>query len=509
MKKSTTAFLVISLFVFSFALNLYNNGFDYHLHSDEPKKVTFIRVGSQDFMHPTFMLKLSKVIKKITRIDDEQQIAVAGRTVSAFMGACIVLATFFLALNLLPPAFALLASISVSVSPILVIHAHYLKEDVYCTAPLLFSVLFLIKAIETKKYTYLTLFGLFYGIALSSQYKSALFLVILLAVPFVDKNLPKNWYAKRLAGSLAISILTFLIINYNIFIDTANAYKGLAHEIEHIQTGHSIRFHPADYLFLFHFERSLIPGMTIAATALCTLGVFISIYRWNRSILLERVLLLCIFLFYFAHEISPLKPAPDFMRYMIPIVPMLLILGWIGIVRIYRLVYPSAGKPLGYALLLAATSALCLAPAYQTVNIVANLVDDTRLAANDFINNTGKGYVYETYGLPRFFDKEFIESAADVDIAKARGNGICLVVASSMEYDRYYYGLRSKDQNETVYRRHQAYEELFQYPYVEISPKYETFAFSNPTIRIVDICAGERDQPTSASALKATSPTRR
>ena len=38
-----------------------------------------------------------------------------------------------------------------------------------------------------------------------------------------------------------------------------------------------------------------------------------------------------------------------------------------------------------------------------------------------------------------------------------------------------------------VYERHEKYEELFAYPTVEIKPAYHSFAFSNPTIRIVDI----------------------
>ncbi|OIQ49973.1 hypothetical protein BerOc1_01902 [Pseudodesulfovibrio hydrargyri] len=500
MNKTTTVFLVISLFIFSLALNLYNNDFDYHLHRDEPKKVRFIKIGTQDFMHPTFMLKLSKAIKKITKCDNEQELAVTGRTVSAFMGACIVLAAFFIARTLLPVSFALPASLSVSVSPILVVHSHYLKEDVYFTAPFLFSLVFLIKAVETKKGLPAMLFGLSYGLALSSQYKSALFLIVLLLIPFIDRSIQKSWYAKKIAASLAISAMTFLVINYNIFINAAKAYKGISHEMAHIQTGHSIHFYPWDFMFLFHFKNSLTPGMTLAATAICTLGLLVSMYGWNRSSLMEKLLLLCIIIFYAAHEISPLKPAPDFMRYMIPIVPMLIIMGWLGIERAYRLLSPSTGTLPGYALLLVAAFFLCLIPAYESARLVANLVDDTRLVASEYIKRLDGGYVYETYALPRYDDEEFIESAADIDITEARNNGICHIVTSSMEYDRYYYGLQcDKDRNEAVYRRHRAYERLFRYPYVEIHPKYKTFAFSNPTIRIIDICAGESDEPASAS----------
>ena len=491
MKHSTTTAIVILLFIFSFSLNLYNNGFDYHFHRDEPKKVKFINIGTQDFMHPTLMLKVSKIIKKITKEENQQQIAVAGRNVSAFMGACIVVAGFLIAQGLLSVPFALLACLSISVSPILVIHVHYLKEDVYFTAPLLFSIFFLIKLLETNKRAYCLAFGLCYGLALSSQYKAAIFLIILLLVPFADKTIRKSLYAKEMAGSLVIAFVTFSVINYNMYLKTATAYQGLSHEINHIRTGHSIHFRPWDDLFLFHFKNSLIPGLTVAATVIATLGFLISLYRWKKSSLLEKALLLSVTVFYLAHEISPLKPAPDFMRYMIPIAPMLLIFGWLGVERMYRRLRASSGKPAGYALLAVAVVSLLLFPAFDSANIVANLVDDTRIAASSYIAGLDGRYVYEAYALPRYNGKEFTESVADINIDEAALAGICNVVMSSMEYDRYYYGLKCTDQNESVYKRHQAYERLFRYPYVEIKPKYKTFAFSNPTIRIADICADE------------------
>ncbi|MGE4421445.1 MAG: ArnT family glycosyltransferase [Pseudodesulfovibrio sp.] len=493
MKITTSALLVMALFAFSFAVNLYNNGFDYRLHIDEHKKVRFIKDGSQDFMHPTFMLKLSKVIKKITRQDSEQRLAVSGRSVSAFMGACIVIAVFFLSRQMLTTPFALSAALSVAVSPIIVIHSHYLKEDVYFAAALLFSLLFFIKTLETGKRSNVALFGLFFGLALSSQYKSALMLIIFPIIPFVDKKIEKKDYAKELAAALSISVVTFLVVNYNIFIDAANAYKGLSHEITHIQTGHSIHIYPLGQLFLFHYKYSLIPGITLAATVICTMGYCLSLYGWKRAAVPEKTLLLCITAYYFAHEISPLKPAPDFMRYMIPIAPMLIIVGWLGIERTYHFLRRSGRRLSGYALLCVAALCLLVLPAYDSANLVANLVDDTRMTAARYLRGVTGGYLYETYGLPRLYDAEYVKSAADIDLDAARRDGICHVVASSMEYDKYYYGSRIKGQDAAVYGRHAAYERLFRYPYVEIRPKYKTYAFSNPTIRIVDICAGERE----------------
>ena len=65
--------------------------------------------------------------------------------------------------------------------------------------------------------------------------------------------------------------------------------------------------------------------------------------------------------------------------------------------------------------------------------------------------------------------------------------GVTHVVASSFAYERYYRGAELPGQADYIYRGHAQYEQLFSLPYVEIRPQYMSFAFSNPTIRIVDI----------------------
>jgi hypothetical protein len=35
------------------------------------------------------------------------------------------------------------------------------------------------------------------------------------------------------------------------------------------------------------------------------------------------------------------------------------------------------------------------------------------------------------------------------------------------------------------------YLSLFEYPYVEIQPVYESFAYSNPTLRVINLCQNQ------------------
>jgi hypothetical protein len=82
---------------------------------------------------------------------------------------------------------------------------------------------------------------------------------------------------------------------------------------------------------------------------------------------------------------------------------------------------------------------------------------------------------------------------ADYNLQKLRSFKVKYLVASSFLYERYEYGAQLSDQKQKVYRRHNAYKELFLHPYIEIKPVYKSFAFSNPTIRIIDISENSTD----------------
>lgn len=49
---------VVAIFALSLTLTWTNNNFPLGYHFDEPKKVTFIITGEQDFHHPILMLEL-------------------------------------------------------------------------------------------------------------------------------------------------------------------------------------------------------------------------------------------------------------------------------------------------------------------------------------------------------------------------------------------------------------------------------------------------------------------
>ena len=139
-RASTIATLTV-IAAASLALGLWNNDFPLGYHPDEVKKVGFIATGTQDFHLPILLLQLTRAANAFARLEGGQEIVELGRAVSAVAGACIVVLSFLLARQILPPLGSLLVAALTAVSPILVVHAHYLKEDMVFTACALAALL--------------------------------------------------------------------------------------------------------------------------------------------------------------------------------------------------------------------------------------------------------------------------------------------------------------------------------------------------------------------------------
>jgi hypothetical protein len=201
----------------------------------------------------------------------------------------------------------------------------------------------------------------------------------------------------------------------------------------------------------------------------------------------ERLLIAYVLLFYFAVEISPLKPHPDYMRYIIPIVPVMIYFAYRGIqlLSLFKLKKPF--------IILITIISMAL-PLYETIQLVYHLNKDTRYKADQWIKSHGGMAIFEQYAIEARKSNlaqqpgyQYVKTLADLDLEEVKNKKIPYLVASSFMYDRYFLGSKLKNQPKEIYRYHQEYELLFKYPITEIKPDYKSFAFSNPTIRILDI----------------------
>jgi 4-amino-4-deoxy-L-arabinose transferase-like glycosyltransferase len=470
---------ILAILLVSAALNLYNIDFPFGYHGDEPKKVHFVLSGDQDFHHPILMLQLSRCANWALGRTTEQDVVILGRSCSALCGVGVVFASFWLASQIMPVAWALLAAVGVAISPTMVIHAHYFKEDVLLTACALFSFRCFISFIRRTDLGTTMWLGVATGLALASHYKSLLLIALYLVFPLLRRSHHGFEYYRYLALAMILAAWIFLSINWPLFENFHVFIEGVEHEADHVLAGHDLRIGGFTYYFCFHLLYSLVPGMTLALTVLALSEILLAVPRWSMTSWEERLLIAFAAVFYAVPEFAPLKPDPDFARYVLPVVPVLIVLACrrLYMVSIWLTRSKLAWLPVGLGF-------ACLGfSGYDTLLLDYYLTRDTRAEAASWIAATGEKAWFEQYGGTARDTWTF----AHMDLAEARAANARYLVASSFMYDRYFRGSKLKNQSATVYEGHRCYVELFRYPYVEFRPKYKSFVFSNPTIRIVDI----------------------
>lgn len=469
------------ILILAIILNFANLGFPLGYHADEPKKVRFVLLGIQDFKHPLLLLDLTRLVRAFTGTTDPQEVVELGRFVSAAAGVLSVALLYVIARRTLQRGPALLAALFFATSPIQVVHAHYMKEDAVFVAMMLLSLWTYLRFLDEPRLTAALLFGSALGGALAAQYKALLLIPIFFGcVSFLPRTRWRVAFPLLLAAT-GTAALVYLALNYPVLTDPAAFRAGLRFELTHARIGHDVVVPPLSHFFAFHVLHSLMPGLT-PLTAAASLAAFVFFaFRWRSLERDGRVLLVTIAVLHAAIELSPLKPFPDFMRYALPEVPLLF----------YFLARAAAGIPHGTAVTMwirrGALVALWLVPLWASAQLVWHFSRDTRAVAERWAAGR-RGVEASAYATS---ENPAIGRGPDVDALRARG--IRYVMVSSFVYDRLALARRLEEaQSKTVLARAARYEALFRHPWIEIEPEFRSFAFSNPTIRIVDIGAAAR-----------------
>ena len=193
----------------------------------------------------------------------ESQIVVLSRVITAFFGTLIVFLTYKLSRQSLSEQYALGAALLTAVSPGIVIHSHYLKEDIIFTFGILLSFLcffnFADQIIGTASapsqqpiqidsnesdgnekipWIQTALLGMSIGLVFASKYKSAIVVLIYLITPVCVPRLRRRAYYKGLFFSLIIALIVFLLINFPIFTQLKDFKNGFTYEMNHSVIGH-------------------------------------------------------------------------------------------------------------------------------------------------------------------------------------------------------------------------------------------------------------------------------
>lgn len=463
-------------------LNFTHAAFPFELHPDEGTKVGFIRTGTQDFKHPLLLLQVVRGMKRLAPTDDPQRIATMGRTVSAVAGLALLIFAHALFRRSLGGWWALLGTLLLAVAPIVVVHAHYFKEDVLLTAGCLAALVALCRCVEHRPVATLEL-GVAIGLACAAHYKGTLLVALCLAAPaLAPVGSWRGWYG-RMAAALGIAAVVFAVVNLPMLYDPWTALAGARFEAWHAASGHHVTVGGPAEGSAFHLRNSLLPGLTAIVMVLAAVGALVALRTWQAAVPATRLVLGFGALAYLVVELAPLKPFPGYMRYVLPAVPAFVLAACLGL---RATTAELRARSLGWlsAMVMVAVVAM---PAMRSVGLVRHLDDDSRTRADAWLAAHGAHAMRELYA-GRPVDRV---SITDVDLAEARAAGITHLVASSFIYERIARGAAlAPGASGLVHEYAERYRRLFTRPYVEIPPTYMSFAFSDPTIRIVDIREG-------------------
>ncbi|MDP1563824.1 MAG: glycosyltransferase family 39 protein [Pirellulaceae bacterium] len=486
---------VVAIFALSLALNWTNNNFPLGYHFDEPKKVTFIITGEQDFHHPILMLELVRWATQSGTSRTSQEVVELGRTIMAIAGALIPVVMILVAMPYLGRWTAMLVGATLAVTPTMVLHSHYLKEDILLVLLSWSALGGFSQYFRTRNEAWLLVAGLCWGFAMGSHYKGLLVGVV--AIPFLLFDRALTWRMREVGLLLicGLAVLGFLLPNA-VILDKWDVFvSGFNHERNHALTGHFVPIYWSDFYLTYHLRYSLLPGLAYGL-GVAAVGSWLWWTVRVRSLQSgERLWLAFVWVSYLVPEVSPLKPNPDEARYILPAIPGLIYF----LVKSLQSLWVmnglgssssgvdsgSARRPqwLWRATLVTSCVVLVGYAVHDTLQLNHFLVRDTRAELERWAAGEG----IKLIGEPMTGTEIYRPFAYDENLEQLQEQGYTHYAISSFAYDPYLVTAHLQGQSPTVEARRAVYMALLRRSTIKFEPQYRSVGFSNPTLVVVPL----------------------
>lgn len=449
-------------------------------HPDEAALVRVVAGGAGASSEPALLGQLGLFAANLAGASSLQEIAQAGRVVTALLGALTVLLIWRLLRETLRATYALFGAAVAAASPLLVASAHYFTPDTLSLLLGATGILCLARALEERTPAWRFGLGATVGLALSTHYGGALLLVVCALAPFAHPVGDVRGWLREMGKAAAVALAVFCLTNVALLLDPERLRHGPWQQLQQLAVGDHLYVTSLATGAAFHLMNTLLPGLTAPVLVAAVCGFAVAISMRSSLPTSGRLLFLYGALGFVVAELSPLKPLPGAERYMLPVLPGAALAAGLALQTLDDRI---ARRSLRWipSLMMAA---VLLPPAYLSLQLTRGLANDTRLHADAWIAaNTGRA-LREAHSSAATPD---VPSIATIDLDAARRGGVTHVATSSFVYDTFARGSRLANQHEYVYERHERYQALFEYPYVEFRPEYPRLGWSQPTIRILDI----------------------
>jgi hypothetical protein len=447
-------------------------------HPDEPAKVAAVLgVPAADF-HPILMIQLARAANIFLGWTDPQSLVELGRTFAALAGGALIVATYLLARLILPASSSFAVAAATLATPLISVHARYFKEDIFVAPFVVLALVALIVTLRASTLKRIFALGTAIGLAGASKYVGGLLLIFYVpALMMVFGDRERIGMRAINAGLVVlIAAMTFTAVDLPAIFAGHRFGSNLHLEYVHAVSGHADIALPISLtLGAFHLRQSLWPGVGHLLTALGVLGLATPFFAAPDRRQPLAIIAGFAVLWYFAHELSPLKPYPDFARYMVPLAPLLVILGAAFVHEWTERRRPGAGAMLAtLALLIAALPAWWMS---LRVNVRAD--DDPRRLLPEIVANASGPVAVDGYA--SYAHVPFLAGRATKPFAP----NTTIIVTSTFNYERYQrYGALPLQSAKT-----QAAAGFFAralaLPHLDISNGRPAFGFFNPTITVV------------------------
>ncbi len=486
------------------ALRLYGISFGLpaNFHPDEVPKVNAIMrmvdqgmLDPQYFLHPSLLLYSTYAMNTVLHFfgisgEFRDTAFLAGRLVSTTAGVISIALTYAIGRRLLSAEAGGIGALLLAVFPLHVTCSRYLKEDALLTFVVLSCVLVTTMAVQSKRRWLLLIAGLLAGCTAGTKYSGILMAVVPASAPWM---VSRSWkpdlkWLPWAVFAVALAPVGFLMTTPYALLNSAKFLRDFDTESRHMQNGHTVSITAWSQFWMYHFWRSIWPGLTSVASVVSVVALGFLV---RRARLEDLVVVGIALLFYLPAEYVKAKPAPQPERYILPCLPFIAIA--VGeLIRVMRVDRVRLVRGLAYVCALA----VVLFPLGRTVELARDLPRDTRDQLAEWMKTNvphgskilmdWKPYCPNFQGA--YFEVEHIPRARiipELDVRSLRSSGADYLILSSLFYNRYF----SQPEGEPILR--QRFREVFQR--VPIVAQFEaesgTYGFHNPTLTLFSLKA--------------------
>lgn len=429
---------------------------------------------------PALLGHVGTLAAKLAGASSPQEIVQTGRVVAALWGALAVLLVWKLLRETLRAPYALFGAAIVAVSPLLVASAHYFAPDTLSLLLGTAGILCLSRTLEERTLAWRLGLGVTVGLALSTHYGGALLLVVCAVAPSVHPVGDGRAWLREMGQAAAVALAVFVVTNVALFLEPERLLDGPWLQLRQLAGGDHLYVTSPATGAAFHLMNTLLPGLTATVLIAAACGCAVAVSSRASLPTSARLLFLYAALAFVVAELSPLKPLPGAERYMLPVLPAAALAAGLAVRALNDQIERRSLRWIPTVVM----AVVLLPPAYVSVELTRGLEDDTRLHADQWIAANAGRTLREAHSSAASPD---FASIATVDLDAARRGGVTHVATSSFVYDTFARGSRLANQHDYVYERHERYQALFEYPYVEFRPEYPRLGWNQPTIRVLDI----------------------